>query len=217
MISLKNYDTFIFDCDGVILDSNNLKSEAFRLSLSDEDAKQVEELVKYHKQNGGISRYKKFDYFYNKIAPTENSTTKIEKALVKFANIVSKEILEIDAIPGVEEFLILLQKQNKRVFVNSGSDENELRVIFKKRNLSSYFEDIYGSPRTKSENLERIAKFSDIKDRCLFFGDSISDFQASKNYDIDFVFISGYSEWRNPCSTIDKKFKDFNEILEILD
>ena len=51
MINLKNYDVFIFDCDGVILDSNSLKSEAFRISLSDEDTEKVDELVLYHKQN----------------------------------------------------------------------------------------------------------------------------------------------------------------------
>tara|TARA_B100000965_G_scaffold365256_1_gene349616 strand:+ start:463 stop:1116 length:654 start_codon:yes stop_codon:yes gene_type:complete len=213
MINLKNYDVFIFDCDGVILDSNSLKSEAFRMSLSDEDTKKVDELVLYHKQNGGISRYKKFDYFFNKIAPSRNSKTKIENALTRFAEIVSKEMLRVDTIPGIEVFLSMLHKQNKRLFVNSGSDEKELREIFKKRDLSLYFEDIFGSPSSKSENLERIDNFPDISSRSLFFGDSISDFQASKSYDIDFVFISGYSEWQNPFPTIDKTFKDFEEIL----
>ena len=67
MINLQDYDIFIFDCDGVILDSNKLKSDAFRQALEYEPEEMVEELVRYHKLNGGISRYEKFNYFYKSI------------------------------------------------------------------------------------------------------------------------------------------------------
>ena len=60
MIDIDDYDVFIFDCDGVILDSNILKSEAFEHALTLEDKSDVERLIQYHKDNGGISRYEKF-------------------------------------------------------------------------------------------------------------------------------------------------------------
>ena len=59
------YKTMIFDCDGVLLDSNSAKSDAFykvALPYGDNCAR---ELLNFHKKNGGISRNKKFDYFVN--------------------------------------------------------------------------------------------------------------------------------------------------------
>ena len=216
MINLQDYDVFIFDCDGVILDSNSLKSDAFRSSLKDEDPSKVDELVKYHKQNGGISRYKKFEHFFTKTSPCSNSRDRIDDALKKFAETVSREMLEVDTIPGAERFINLLHKMNKRLFVNSGSDEEELRKVFQRRNLDLYFDKVYGSPRNKYENIERISNFCNISKRCIFIGDSISDFQASTKYDMDFMFISGSSEWEKPDPLIEKRFKNFIEILEIL-
>ena len=56
---LNKYETIIFDCDGVILNSNIIKTEGFfefALSLGKKNA---EKLVNYHIKNGGISRYEK--------------------------------------------------------------------------------------------------------------------------------------------------------------
>ena len=57
-IDFKNFDFFVFDCDGVILDSNLLKTIAFSKSLPEYPEK-VSKFIDYHKANGGISRYKK--------------------------------------------------------------------------------------------------------------------------------------------------------------
>ena len=49
--SLQAYDFLIFDCDGVILDSNSIKSEAFRYSLKVYPTDAVDELMDFHHQN----------------------------------------------------------------------------------------------------------------------------------------------------------------------
>jgi beta-phosphoglucomutase-like phosphatase (HAD superfamily) len=41
MLNLSKYNQVVFDCDGVILDSNNIKSEAFAKSLIGEDKELV--------------------------------------------------------------------------------------------------------------------------------------------------------------------------------
>ena len=67
MLDLSQYQQIIFDFDGVILDSNQIKSNAFSNSLIDEDKELVKLFIAFHKKNGGISRFKKFDYFFNTI------------------------------------------------------------------------------------------------------------------------------------------------------
>ena len=64
MIKIQEYDFFIFDCDGVILNSNSIKNFAFRLTLKNENKDLVDSFIKYHKENGGISRYEKFQHFF---------------------------------------------------------------------------------------------------------------------------------------------------------
>ena len=67
MNKLDSYKSFIFDCDGVILNSNKIKSNAFYEVASKYGKKEAKKLVNYHINNGGISRYKKFEYFSNNI------------------------------------------------------------------------------------------------------------------------------------------------------
>ena len=55
----------VFDFDGVIIESFDIKTQAFRELFKDSD--KVDKIVEYHKQNGGVSRYKKFRYIYREI------------------------------------------------------------------------------------------------------------------------------------------------------
>ena len=50
--------------------------------------------------------------------------------------------------------------------------------------------------------------------RILFFGDSKSDYLAAKAFDIDFVFISGASEWENPTNSFTFSVKNFTDLIE---
>ena len=64
---IREYLTLVFDCDGVLLDSNKVKTDAFYKSALPYGENAANELVSYHKENGGISRYIKFEYFLDSI------------------------------------------------------------------------------------------------------------------------------------------------------
>lgn len=214
MLDLTNYDVYIFDCDGVILDSNELKSEAFRDALSVEPINKVNDLVNYHKANGGISRYEKFKYFYEIIHPSIDKEAKCEEAIVRFGQLVFEKLQFVDYIPGVEDFLNISQSLSKDSFVNSGGDQAELRALFSKRKISKYFKEIYGSPDTKESNLKKIIKRYPNNKKFVFFGDSKSDYLAAKAFGIDFVFISGASEWKNPTCSFTFSVKNFTDLID---
>jgi len=215
MFDLSNYDVYIFDCDGVILDSNKLKSEAFRDALAGEPKDKVNDLVNYHKANGGISRYEKFKYFYEIIHPSKDKAAKCEEAIVRFGQLVFEKLQVVDYIPGVEDFLNSSQSLSKDSFVNSGGDQKELRALFSKRKISKYFKEIYGSPDTKELNLKKIINLYPNNKKYLFFGDSKSDYLAAKAFDIDFVFISGASEWETPTSSFTFSARNFTDLIHL--
>jgi len=214
MINMDKYDFFIFDCDGVILDSNKLKSNAFAEALPNEPPDLVAEFVQYHKQNGGISRYEKFRYYFEEMKKQVEAEAEIDKALNNFAAIVSEGLLKCNYIPGVVEIIRELFNLNKRLFVVSGSDEKELIQVFRQRGIDHYFENIYGSPDNKTENTNKVVSSMSKAKNGLFFGDSKSDYDASKKFGLDFVFVKGYSEWVNDLKILDiksiiKNFEDF--------
>ncbi|EAL7445452.1 HAD family hydrolase, partial [Campylobacter coli] len=77
MINIENIKNIIFDFDGVILDSVELKTQAFAELFKEFPKNKVQELVKYHIQNGGISRYHKIQYFFENILCEEISDKEI--------------------------------------------------------------------------------------------------------------------------------------------
>ena len=105
MIDLSDYDYAVLDCDGVILDSNWLKTDAIIRTLEDEPEKCIDKMIAYHKANGGISRYKKFRHYFEEINPYEDVEIKAKVSISKFAEIVQKGLLECDYIPGVVDFI----------------------------------------------------------------------------------------------------------------
>lgn len=193
--SVLKKDIFIFDCDGVILDSNKIKTHAFRSTLAHHEQSEIEDFITYHMLNGGISRFEKFEYFCNSIHKC-NSYCDMNEMLTVFSKSCRKLLAEAPITTGCIDFLNLLRSHGKTCFVNSGGKEDEVNEILKFKNLQHFFKEILGSPNTKNQNMERIKNLYDIdSSNCVFFGDAFSDYQCSKLYNIDFVFLSDFTEW----------------------
>lgn len=61
--ALTQYQTPAFDCDGVVLNSNKIKTEVFYEATKHFGYDSALALVDYHVRNGDISRYVKYKYF----------------------------------------------------------------------------------------------------------------------------------------------------------
>lgn len=197
-LSINDYQTVIFDCDGVILNSNNIKTQAFYDSALIYGKDKANDLADYHIKNGGISRYQKFDYFLNNIVGIEVQKEKIDVLLSYFSNKTKNELLKCEITEGIFQ---LRKKLSSDWLVISGGDQDELNEIFKSRNIDSLFvEDcIFGSPDSKEVIFDREIKSSNIKYPALFIGDSQYDYEVSKIFNIDFIFMSNwtdFSDWK---------------------
>ena len=64
---LEKYKTILWDFDGVILDSNIIRTKGFIEIFKDFPNNYITQLIKYHEEMGGLSRYHKIEYFFNKI------------------------------------------------------------------------------------------------------------------------------------------------------
>lgn len=70
---LSEYEVYIFDCDGVILDSNHLKIEAMKNALEAHFSAQdlTEACVDYFRHNFGKSRFHHVAHFLDSILAIE--------------------------------------------------------------------------------------------------------------------------------------------------
>ncbi len=201
MISINKYKTWIFDCDGVILDSNGIKTEAFYEVALPYGKDNAAALVKYHKEYGGMSRFRKFDYFFKDILKMKVFDNEFARALEKYGSLVSKKMIGCPESQGLRSFLGLIPEKIRKIVV-SGGMENELRDIFAKRGLSVYFNDIYGSPDAKEVILKREQKAGMIASPSIFIGDTQYDHECAQKIGADFIFMSGYTEfdgWKHYC------------------
>jgi len=193
----------VFDCDGVILNSNRVKTQAFYLTAKVYGETAAQALVDYHINNGGVSRYKKFSYFLENIVPHAKHDTTLETLVETYAGHVQDGLLDCEVAPGLHE--LRKKATNTRWLIVSGGDQAELRKIFAQRDLTKLFDGgIFGSPDTKDEILSRELSRGNILQQAIFLGDSKYDHQAATAAGLDFIFISGWSEvnnWKSWCQS----------------
>ena len=200
ILNASEYQTLVFDCDGVLLDSNRVKTEAFRLAALPYGTTAAERLVQHHVENGGVSRYKKFEYFLEKIVPeamgldgTPRDLPDYDALLSAYAAAVHEGLRTCAIAEGLEQ----LQEKTPqaRWLVVSGGDQAELRAVFDERGIADYFDGgIFGSPDAKPEILAREIANGNIQHPAVFLGDSQYDYQCAKAAGLDFVFIHGWTE-----------------------
>ncbi|QHG63842.1 HAD family hydrolase [Pseudomonas putida] len=212
---LSNYSTLVFDCDGVVLNSNKVKTQAFYQAALPYGKQAAEALAKYHVENGGISRYKKFSYFLEHIIPQQTNEGLIDTLLSVYANHVQEGLLSCEIAPGIYD--LRQETEHAKWLIVSGGDENELRSIFEIRNISSMFDGgIFGSPDTKEHILSREQSNGNISPSSLFLGDSKYDHQAATGANMDFIFLNKWSEvnnWQQWCE--DKKIRHSSDLSSL--
>jgi phosphoglycolate phosphatase-like HAD superfamily hydrolase len=199
---MNNVNTIIFDCDGVLLNSNKLKTQAFYKAALPYGENAANSLVAYHIENGGISRNHKFELFLKNIVPSDVRGPGLNDLISAYAAEVHKGLMECEISPCLSA--LREKTYDTQWLVVSGGAQDELREVFQNRSLSDLFDGgIYGSPKTKDEIFFSLIKENRIEFPALFLGDSRYDHEAAQRAGINFKFISEWSEfkdWSSYCN-----------------
>lgn len=201
----------IFDCDGVLLDSNILKVEAMRRTLLHLGG--TEEFVDWATEtfssNFGRTRREHFNVF-SKNKSFKNyqlSIKNINKGIKFYGKEVVKLYKDCSVINETADYIKKLSNGSK-IFVVSASDQIELRSILPAKISQLEELDIFGGPKSKVENLLNIMdKFKNKE--IIFYGDSVQDAKASIESGVFFVGLTQYSA--DP-----KKLKNYCKLNNLL-
>lgn len=200
---LSHYQTIVLDCDGVVLNSNQTKIDAYyntakRMGGSDA---QAQAFVDYHLQLGSIPRNDKIRYYITEILQQPLTPALFQAFMDTFTVILDETLMQCAVAPALLSFKQATPQA--KWMLMSGGDQAELRQIFPRRGLDHLFElGIYGGPTKKNEHLAQMIADGRIQFPALFIGDSRFDHQASTGAGLDFIFVADWTDmpdWQAYC------------------
>jgi phosphoglycolate phosphatase-like HAD superfamily hydrolase len=176
----------LFDFDGVILESMDIKTVAF-VKLFSDYPDQVDRIRDLHIQNGGTSRFIKFRMIYRDILKQPLSEERFQDLCDRYSELVFQEMMECPFVPGAKEFLDRYAGRCP-FFLITGTPQPEIEAILFKRGLTPYFTRVFGYPPAKEESVRIILEERGFDPRELvFLGDALSDLKGARANGVPFI------------------------------
>lgn len=177
----------ICDFDGVLVESVDVKTQAFAKLFDNQPEDIIRKIIAYHEENGGVSRYEKFKYFYKHFLKKPLDDKTLMKLGAKFSDIVLEEVINAPYVKGAKETLEFLYKEIP-LFVASGTPHDELLTIISERKMGKYFKGVFGSPKAKSLIITQVIREEKVMpENVVMVGDAMSDYRSAVETGVNFV------------------------------
>ena len=202
----------IFDFDGVISESVQVKTDAFASLYKQYGDNIITKVIEHHEANGGLSRFEKIKLYHGSYLNKSITNEEIEELATQFSKLVVKKVIDSPYVPGVFKFI---QKcyEKYNLFISTGTPTNEMEQILIARGIAEYFIEIHGSPEKKSVHISKImSKYNYHPDELIFYGDAKTDINAAKKLNIPFILIKN-SFNKNLANTFQGKM--INNFMEL--
>lgn len=176
----ESVQAIIFDFDGVLVESADIKTRAFADLYASCGEDVVRQIVAYHLAHAGQSRYLKFRYCQEHILGGPPLTGAEESELDRrFSRLVVEQVVTAPAVAGAEA-LLRRWRGTVPLFVASATPQEELHVILDRRGMQDWFTGAYGAPSTKTAIIGNIiARHGFEPGRVVVIGDAMSDYEGA--------------------------------------
>ncbi len=177
----------IVDFDGVILESNGLKTEAFERVFA-AFPEHAEAMIAHHHANISASRFQKFQHLVTTYLGRTSDDPLIADLAARFSAIMLELIDACPLVPGALEFLSEVGARVPLV-VSSMTPQDELATILNRRGLATSFAGIYGYPPwPKRDVIGRVlSEYACAPADAIFIGDSAGDQRVARETGVEFV------------------------------
>jgi phosphoglycolate phosphatase-like HAD superfamily hydrolase len=176
----------VLDFDGVILESNDVKTVVFR-DVFARFPEHCEAMMTYHLANFSEPRYVKFDYLLERLGHPGDAVLRAELA-AEFSRRVLERMTSVPFVAGAEAFLREVTPRLP-VYLASVTPAEDLDAILKRRGLRAWFRDVYGCPPWTKPGAVRdvLRRESCAPNDALLLGDSAGDQRTAAETGVGFI------------------------------
>ena len=176
----------ILDFDGVVLESNAVKTEAFR-SVFARFPEHADAMMDFHFAHVSLSRFAKFDHLLERMGRAGDQALKADLAS-DFSRRTLEGIMAVPFVPGAEAFLREVTPRVP-VYLASVTPADDLSLVLERRGLTGWFRGVYACPPwTKADAIRNaLARESAQPAQALLVGDSAGDQSAAMQTGVQFV------------------------------
>jgi phosphoglycolate phosphatase-like HAD superfamily hydrolase len=202
----------ILDFDGVVVESNDVKTQAFEHVFA-QFPQHANAMMAYHHEHVSLTRFAKFDHLAGLLNRPDDAQLKAKLA-ADFSKQVLAGMMRVPLVPGADAFL---QWANTRfpVYLASVTPEPELKLILSERNLNAWFKAVYGCPPwTKPKAIIDVLLKEHVQpENALLVGDSAGDQLAANETGVKFLARNSGLSFNSPAPLT---FADLDEIRQYL-
>lgn len=182
-----SYDAIIFDFDGVLVESVDVKTRAFAELYRSHGETVVQQVVAYHLAHGGVSRYEKFRYFHRVFLDLELGDEEEGWLASRFSALVEDAVVAAPWVRGAKQF-VAAYHDRLPLYVASATPSEELLRIVRRRGVWTFFREVAGTPEKKGEIIRRVvAQHGYSPQRVLMVGDALADLEGAEFAGVSFL------------------------------
>jgi phosphoglycolate phosphatase-like HAD superfamily hydrolase len=177
----------VLDFDGVVLESNDLKTEAFAAVFA-RFPEHADAMMAFHLAHVSESRYVKFRHLvFDRLRQAGNEEL-VSEIADAFSADMRARLQSCPFVAGAREFL---ERWHARVplAVASMTPEPELLDVIASRGLARYFDHVFGCPPWSKVTAirEAVRRTGVTPEETLLIGDSTGDWNAAREVGVAFI------------------------------
>jgi len=203
----------VLDFDGVILESNEVKTDVFREIFS-RFPEHVDAMMAFHHANAWASRFLKFNYLVFERLGRPGDVAMRDALVAEFSQRSLARVTGAPFVVGAEDFLRELSPRVP-LFLASITPSADIVRTVEDRGIAKFFTAVYGCPPWN-----KVAAIGDVvrrlgceRNEIALIGDAPGDLQSADTAGIEFIWRRSSIPFDSPPSS---GFSDLAEIAKFL-
>jgi phosphoglycolate phosphatase-like HAD superfamily hydrolase len=203
----------VFDFDGVIIPSEEIKVRAYEWIFSEFGEAVPHDAIRESRVEFSNAKGNRYDIIRGIFRRTgaEDIEEKVREYGERFGAIVKRRINELRVEPNV---LVMLEKLSRKhaLYINSNNPDEPLVETLESLGIRHLFKGVYGSSHTKTDNLKAIAGLEQVSPTdVVFIGDGEGDRLAAKEFGCEFIGVAtDLNGWKDGSA----EFRVMSEVSE---
>ena len=195
-IARRHIELVVFDFDGTLCDSADIKTVAFRNLYLDEHGEDFASVVEqYHLAHAGLPRFDKIRHIETHMLGSEPTEERVDQVANRFSSLVVDAVVAAPMFDGVWPFLDAYHERIP-LTIASATPTDELRLIVERKGIDGYFAAVEGSPNSKATIIRHYGdRFGIATTHTAMIGDQPSDAAAAEETGAVGIMIAPDEPW----------------------